>query len=146
MGILTWLGSNAGGIIGKKWVMAVIITLFITGLAALGYMQYQKEELREEKAEIMAQLSKEQAQHVAEVERITVKNNQIIKDMINNEDLERLQTQLANLKKKSKISSESKTKLERKLKELENTKNEWLKCEMPQDIKQILNGDKKNDK
>tara|TARA_R110000787_G_scaffold74087_5_gene164830 strand:- start:482 stop:943 length:462 start_codon:yes stop_codon:yes gene_type:complete len=145
MGMLTkglgFLGSNLSGVLGTKWFMAVALTIFIGMNITIYTFQKQKENLREEKTELSAQLSKEQAEHLSEIERITVLHNQIIKDSISQEDIARLQAQLESEKIKAKIELDENKKLNNRLKELENLKEDdyFKQCPIPEDVKSILN-------
>lgn len=145
MGMLTkglgFLGSNLSGVLGTKWFMAVALTIFVGMNITIYTFQKQKENLREDLSEVKAVLSKEQAEHLSEIERITVKNNQIIKDSISQEDIARLQAQLESEKIKAKIELDENKKLNEKLKELENLKEDdyFKQCPIPEDVKSILN-------
>ena len=134
----SWIGGNLGGALGKRWFMIAMIVLNITLVIALGIDQVKKGYLRGKITDISAQLSKEQSQHVAEVDRITVKNNQTVLDMLAQEEIARLNAELENEKSKALVSLESNKNLNKKLKELE--KLDVKECELSEEVKTLLNG------
>lgn len=135
---MNWLFSNLNGFIGQKWFMAVVFTIIIMMKIVIITFQFQKDGLREDVSNYKAQLTKTQAEHVAEIDRITVKHNQIIKDMISKEEVIRLENELENEKRKALVELESRKKLNKKLKKLDSI--EIQKCELSQELREIING------
>lgn len=138
--MLNWLIGNLDGALGQRWFMAVVLTLFAGLISIITIIQIQKDNLREDIVEITAQLSKQQSEHIAEIQRITVKNNQIIKDMVSQEDVARLKAELSRQKVKARVELIINKQLNKKLKKLESIDLE--KCELPEEVKIILNGEK----
>lgn len=139
MGILSWFGTNLGGVLGKKWVMAVIATLFLIGSTYIGYKINQVNRLIDEKIELKAQLSKDRAEFLAEIDRITVKNNTIIESTIAEEEILILKAELARQKVKARVELIINKQLNKKLEQLEKIKFE--NCELSDELKKLLNGE-----
>lgn len=139
LGLLgSWFGGNLDGSIGKRWFMIAMIVINIMLVCFSGLDQIKKSILRGKLTNMTAQLSKEQSQHVAEVERITVKNNQSILDMLAKEEIARLNAELENERAKAIVEIKSNKELNKKLKELEQL--EINECELSEEVKTLLNG------
>jgi capsular polysaccharide biosynthesis protein len=135
-----WLLGNLGGALGKRWVMAVIATIFLGLISTIGIFQMQKDGLREDITEISAQMSKAQAEHISEILRITVKNNQMIKSKIAEEEIKRLNAEISRQKVKARVELIINRQLNKKLKKLESM--DLGKCKLSEELKTLLNGDK----
>lgn len=134
---MKWLIGNLNGIIGQRWFMAVLITVFIIMKATIITFQMQKDELRDEKTEIISQMNKNKSEHISEIKRITVKHNQIIKDMISKEELKRLQSELENQKNKTKVEKVYIDKLNQELEQVKLLNID--RCELSPEVIKILN-------
>lgn len=132
-----YLASNLGGVFGQKWVMAIILTIFIGMSGTIYTFQKQKENLRQEITDLTVVVNTNKSEYKSELERINTKHNQIIKDMIAKEELVRTQEKLKIQENTNKIKDQINKKLNEKLRDLESIKFEV--CELPEEIKEILN-------
>ena len=132
-----YLASNLGGVFGQKWVMAIILTIFIGMSGTIYTFQKQKENLRQEITDLTVVVNTNKSEYKSELERINTKHNQIIKDMIAKEELVRIQEKLKIQENTNKIKDQINKKLNEKLRDLESV--EFEVCELPEEIKEILN-------
>lgn len=132
-----YLASNLGGVFGQKWVMAIILTIFIGMSGTIYTFQKQKENLRQEITDLTVVVNTNKSEYKSELERINTKHNQIIKDMIAKEELVRTQEKLKIQENTNKIKDQINKKLNEKLRDLESIKFEV--CELPEEVKEILN-------
>lgn len=132
-----FFASNLGGVFGQKWFMAIVATIFVSLIGTIYVFQKQKSSLREEIIELSILNSVNKVEYQEELARINTKHNQIIKDMISEEEVIRLKKEIERQKKTSIIEKVEKEKLNKKLEQL--NKLEIKTCELPEEVKKILN-------
>lgn len=127
------------GFFGKHF-KAIAIFGYIALFATIITFQIQKDNLREDITNISSEKKGLEIFYKAEIERITTKHNQIIKDMINDEEMARIKAENERLKELAEIERNKNKELNKKVSDLSKVKDDTncLDTEIPKEIKEIL--------
>lgn len=123
----------------EKHFKAIAIIGYVALFATIITFQIQKDNLREDVTQITSEKEGLEAFYKAEIERITTKHNQIIKDMINEEELLLREAEIERLNRQLKLKEQSNNKLKEELDDLQKIEDDnCLDKEIPEELKEIL--------